>query len=462
MASSNFGMKGFTLETKKFYLLSIFFGAIMLMVPAMINNFPFLYVDSGTYLGNGFSNSVSWVRPLLYGLFIRHISLEESLWLVIFVQALIVSWTINRFILTFFPSAHAFFSILVLAILVFTSGIGLTTGMLMPDFLTPVLILLTGIIFFSERPSIKSFVLPCIVLWFAVACHHSHPYILFCIWFGVGIIHLLLKLRKRRLMAWQRLVLVAFIGILGYFTIPYLQYSRTGEFLSSKSTNVFLVGRMNQMGLLQPFLEDYCEQGRGPYLLCAYKGQLPIDFLWSEDSPVHKDGGWNVNNERYKKVVAGFFSDPLYAKKFIIKSFETVIQQFFSFDLVVITQQKRGEFLHDMFKLVWPEYIPAIENAMQYKEQWSNKIVNPTQKIFVFSCFLILLYLFLYQDKYSLNSRYRNLFLLVFLGLLANAFICGCISMVDPRFQSRVIWLLPFYTMLLLYHLKVEQQKMEQ
>ncbi len=459
MGSKKTGAQDLTVQNRKLYLLSIFVGAIALMIPAFINNFPFLFVDSGTYLGNGFSNEVSWVRPLLYGLFIRHTSLAESLWLVIFVQALIVSWTINRVAKTFFPEAHAFFPVLAIAFLTFTSGIGLTTGMLMPDFLTAVMILMVAIFFFADRATFRNLVIPALVLWLALGSHHSHPYILFCILFGLGSIDLLLRIKKRQLIKWPRFFLVVGIGLIGYFTIPYLQYSRTGEFVASKSSNVFLVGRMNQMGLLQPFLEENCTQRQGPYFLCAYEGLLPIDFLWSPDSPVHKDGGWNVNNERYKKVVNGFFKDPLYAKKFIIKSLETVVQQFFTFDLVVITQQKRGEFLHDMFKIVLPEYIPAFENAMQYKEQWSNKIVNSIQRVVVFTCFLLLLYLFLYQDKYTIPSAYRNLFLVVFLGLLANAFICGCISMVDPRFQARVIWILPFFTILLLYHLWTEKQK---
>jgi hypothetical protein len=32
-------------------------------------------------------------------------------------------------------------------------------------------------------------------------------------------------------------------------------------------------------------------------------------------------------------------------------------------------------------------------------------------------------------------------------GLLANALICGGVSMIDPRFQSRVIWLVPMFAM---------------
>lgn len=211
------------------------------------------------------------------------------------------------------------------------------------------------------------------------------------------------------------------------------------------------------MGLLKPFLEEYCEESSYP--ICEYKASIPVNFLWAPESPVNKGGGWVENNELYKAVLNDFFTDPFYAKKFIIKSLETFAQQFFSFDLVIIIPQPRNDFLHNVFRDILPEYIPALEDALQYKNQWSNSAIDLAQRILVFSCFMILLYLFVYQKTYYINSLYRNLFLILFLGLLGNAFICGGISMIDPRFQSRVIWLLPFYTMLLLYHLKVENQK---
>ena len=87
-------------------ILSVWLGAIVLCVPALQNNYPFLYPDTGTYLVCAFNNEVSEMRPLTYGLFMRHASLMESLWLVIFIQALIVSWTTHRFISTFFKTIH--------------------------------------------------------------------------------------------------------------------------------------------------------------------------------------------------------------------------------------------------------------------------------------------------------------------------------------------------------------------
>jgi hypothetical protein len=74
---------------------SILFGALLLLFPAFNNGYPFLYADTSTYITGGFLGAVSDFRPITYGLFVRHISLMESLWLVAFVQALIVSALIH-------------------------------------------------------------------------------------------------------------------------------------------------------------------------------------------------------------------------------------------------------------------------------------------------------------------------------------------------------------------------------
>lgn len=176
-----------TLDKRFVYIGTILLCAIILTVPALINNFPFLYADTGTYIYVGFTNEISEIRPILYGIFLRHMSLRDSLWLVIMVQAVIVSWVICRFFRTFFTQAPAYLCVIVIALLTLCTGLGVTTGMLMPDFLTPVLVLALSMLLFSGDTSLRSQVLLAVVLWFAISCHHSHPYILFGVLIGIGI-----------------------------------------------------------------------------------------------------------------------------------------------------------------------------------------------------------------------------------------------------------------------------------
>ena len=81
--------------------LSVPLGGLFILSSAFANKYPFLYSDTCTYLDGGFDHQVNNMRPITYGLFMRHVSLLESLWLVVFVQALMVSWLIHLFFATF-------------------------------------------------------------------------------------------------------------------------------------------------------------------------------------------------------------------------------------------------------------------------------------------------------------------------------------------------------------------------
>lgn len=64
-----------------FVLFSL--SVILLIMPAIVNGYPLVYSDSGTYIGSGFEGIVPVDRPIAYGLFVRHISVAYSLWFVI-------------------------------------------------------------------------------------------------------------------------------------------------------------------------------------------------------------------------------------------------------------------------------------------------------------------------------------------------------------------------------------------
>ena len=52
----------------------------------------------------------------------------------------------------------------------------------------------------------------------------------------------------------------------------------------------------------------------------------------------------------------------------------------------------------------------------------------------------------------QLSARLVGLSIMIFFIVVANAFVTGTMSMVDERYGSRVIWLIPFLTGLLVMH----------
>jgi len=427
--------------------LPVLLGALLLLFPAFNNGYPFLYADTATYITGGFLGAVSDFRPITYGLFVRHISLMESLWLVAFVQALIVSNLIHLFFRAFSSGDPGLRPLATIALLTLTTHIGITTGMLMPDFLTPAAILSAGILLFAERLQRAEVVFCGFVLWLGLSAHFSNHYIFLVILLGVGGYWAWQRWRVRSAFRPRRFWWVAGLWMLAFFTIPTLHYIHGGGFVRDKASHVFMVGRLNQMGLLKPFLQEHCGKS-GNWGLCAYKDAIPDDFLWDSKSPVNLTGGWAANKDDYNRVLAAFFTKSYYLRKFCIKTVETALTQFFTFEGRIIFKEREGHPPFDAIRDAMPDQLPAIRNSKQYTEQWDNHFLDIFQRFAVLLSFLVFAAVLWRPERVRSTPALRGLAAFLVLALLANALVCGGVSMVDMRFQARVIWLVPLFAAL--------------
>ena len=76
---------------------ALILSSVFLLIPAFYNHYPLVNPDTGTYLASGFKPETPFDRPITYGLLIRLFSLNGlSLWLLVFIQASIVSWLLFR------------------------------------------------------------------------------------------------------------------------------------------------------------------------------------------------------------------------------------------------------------------------------------------------------------------------------------------------------------------------------
>lgn len=432
-------------------IISVWLGAIVLCTPAFVNTFPFLYTDTGTYLHCGFQGVTSDIRPMIYGLFIRHISLKESLWLVVFVQALIVSWTIHLFFSHFSQRLKVMQPLVTIVILTLMTGIGEVTGMLMPDFLTAVMILIGCIFLFGGKQALWKNVLMGLLFIFAVASHHSNAYILLLALLSFTFLKLVFYFRKKSFaFPIRRILLVAGFSLAGYFSIPLLHYAYSGTFYWSRVKNVFITNRVNQMGLLKPFLHEYCAGHQ--YRLCDSIDKIPYDLLWSPLSPIRKTGGMAANDEEYGHMLNDFFHDAYYAKKFAIRTVENGIVQFFTIEGLVMTTEREEGYHYQIFEDELPEFIPSIRRSVQFSGKWDSHPTQIAQRFLVYSSYLFLLFFFLFRKSNDqVTSTQLNLARFIFLALVANAYICAGISMVDVRFQYRVVWIIPMFALMIFY-----------
>lgn len=426
---------------------TILMGALLLLTPAFLNNYPFLYSDTCTYLDGGFEGLVNNMRPITYGLFMRHVSLMESFWLVVLVQALLVSWLIHLFFKVFSTRIRPFAPLVCIAFLSLCTQVGINVGMLMPDFFTAAVLLAAIIIYWAERLH-RAEVAGCVgVIWLGCASHHSHLFIFLIVVAGVSAWAGLARYRRWSTLLPRRLMWPAAALALAWLTMPTLHYAYGGKFERENASHVFMVSRMAQIGILQPFLQERCAQG-ATYNLCPYRDRIPDNFLWDPNGPVYQTGGWQANREEYRQVIRDVLTTPRYAWKFFFKTGESAIQQFFCYSGQIVFKEREGGAPVDALTRLWPEQLPAIRASLQYRDLWNYRTTDVIQHFVVIISAIWCLWILFWSERGS--PLQRRLAAMLLLGLFANALICAGVSMIDPRFQSRVIWLAPLFAVWLL------------
>jgi hypothetical protein len=80
------------MRKNKTEIFLVLFAAVLFCSIGFLNNFPLVYSDTADYLGGALGRYIPVDRPVFYGLFIGIVSLQASLWLVILVQGIFMSY----------------------------------------------------------------------------------------------------------------------------------------------------------------------------------------------------------------------------------------------------------------------------------------------------------------------------------------------------------------------------------
>jgi hypothetical protein len=177
--------------------------------------------------------------------------------------------------------------------------------------------------------------------------------------------------------------------------------------------------------------------------MCNYKDSIPQDFMWDyQKSPFYKCGGWTSRQvrEECSAITFDLLTTPSYGHVFLVKAAESGMKQFFSFNTGDATAQLEGTppygQIHWHYKASLQEYLGSRQNTGRLNLFFWNEVQRYTISLFLFLSLALLFYP-------SLSVDYKHILVFIFAGLLVNAFVCGTLSTVADRFQSRVVWLLP-------------------
>jgi len=429
------------LRRKLNQLFSIVISALILCLVACYNTYPLTFNnDTGMYINSGFSGRVANDRPILYGLFIFFFSLQQSLWLVIFVQSLMVSTILFYYFkyftcnINYIPYFIAFVGLISLCM-----AASFEVSWLMPDVFTSILILCLGLLIFKNDIIIRDLIVVSFLLILSIGVHNSH----FFIYIGLCIIvfagFLIKKTRKAHdnlNLNFKRLAFIISLGISSYFITGGIHYFYGGTFKSSRGGAIFLMSNLVEMGILDSYLNDNCAKHN--FTLCAYRDSIPNNFLWEENSPIYKTGGWARNEKEYSTIIYNILTTPKYLKTFIFKSMVYTVKQFFNYDVIDIN--KPSDVINEAIMGNFNQEYNNFLRARQNNDKISFGLINFTQNIIVGIC------LFLYITILVLNkttTEFKLLLIFILIALFLNAWVCSTFSGVFSRYQSRVTWLLP-------------------
>lgn len=424
-------------------------GALVMCWFGLYNRFPFVFPDTGAYIRTGFLGEVPIDRPLIYGLFLRHASLWQSLWLPIFVQAFLVSILIYLWVKYFSPGNNKKLTYwLAILLISFLTGVSKYVTFLMPDIFTAIMIMCSALLLFAPKMNSRDKIFSIVIFILSLTVHNSH----LMITLGSIIVLAILEIfRKTRLVnSWKKLGLVTGCVITGGLLIGTTHYAFGGSFIVSQNGHIFMLTRLIDLQLAQSHLDKNC--GKKAYILCPYKDQLDENFLWGAESPLYKLGGWSENEEEYKSLIGDILSDPKYLELAAIRSIEGGFVQFFHFDIENTEGMGPNTPPYDEIKRFYPYHIFEYEHSMQSRN-WlgeQTRMLN-TFQLFAVGISLCGLLALLFNSK-SQSSRVWEKPLVIFLliALYSNALVCGSLSAIMPRYQGRVVWLIPVLFFLLL------------
>lgn len=436
-----------SLAQKTFPVLLVLAAACSLCWVALYNGFPLVYPDTGTYMYSGFSGFVPQDRPIFYGFMLRHVSLAHLPFLVVLFQGLLVSWLLFQCFQIAFTNGrrkHAYF-IITIAVLALFTGLSHNVSLLIPDVFTSIAVLAMMVYLFGNHLNNYGRGFTLLIFTFSLCTHFSNLLVV-----GIIVVFMLLRalVKGPKQIGIAQLkrsaVLTALFSGL-FLLIPFINYSVDGHWEISGGGHVFLMGHLSETGIMKEYLDRKCQDQ--PIELCAVKDETPDHFVWSGNAPHRKVEHWREVKDSYNAVIKGVLREPDLLVKLVCIGLEYGGRQFTAFEVDEFKPQKEGSPPHQQIVWHYPEsegaYLSSKQNQGRLNFSWTNLLQQISSYLAVGLLLVSLLI------KRVGGSRFvRSLMLVVLVLLIINPLICANLSVVDPRYQSRIVWMPVFAAML--------------
>lgn len=429
--------------------LCVLGGALALMWPAIYNRFPFLYPDSMTYLDDGHILAAALflhryasyygMRSLIYGLGILPLHWNGNPWPVVGMHALVTAYMLWLVVRSFALIKTGWKYLAIVTLLSFFTSASWYVSVIMPDILGGCLYLAIYLLVFARETlsRVERFVVY-VIAWFAVCAHATHLLL------AGGLVLVLAAfflLRRQRLgtvaRSLREVVVVLALAFVAQLSLNVYLYGRP---TLDADRPAYLMARIIADGPGRTYLDQHCQEQ--DWAICQRLNQVtgdPDQFLWGDD------GVWQnadqETQERLRREEMPFVLATIraYPRQQLARSAHNFWAQLKLFG--VEDFDPSGYIL-----VVFDSTLPGQRSAYLHGRQVNNAMpldfFNTMQFWVVIASLLAIAGLAPFVLRRN-SSRLIGLTVILVFIVLANALIAGTMSMVDDRFQARIVWLLP-------------------
>lgn len=407
----------------------------LLVLPAAVNGFPFLFYDSGGYLEPAFSHIVVPGRSTVYGLLLRAGSLP-SFWPVAILQSALCVWAMGLVLRVHGLGGRPGVLISLAALLSATTALPFVCAELMPDIFAGLAGLALYLLLWRRR-DIRTGEAWGLVAVVAIggASHNSVLAItMLCLAAAAAVALAVPALRP------QLRVRLALAGVaVALLLNPIANLAFAGRFTQTPGGTAFIFGRLLEDGIVFRYLAEHCPQAG--LKLCELREQLPAtadDFLWDDDDAFKQLGGFEGGAAEMRKVVVG--SLLAYPIDNVVLSLKAMLRQL----VLVQSGDLMSEELTDSYDVI-RDRVPAAYARMLAAIQQQNPPIDFDRINLVHVPVALGASLLLAMAAgVAIWRRQRSMALLagsMTTVLIANAAVCGILSNPHDRYQARIAWI---------------------
>lgn len=433
------------LSTTQFWA-GLLLGALFLCAPAYYNLLPLWFRDTPAYMEAGFDNVISEKVVWTYGAFLRHVSLKESVWLVIFVQGMLLSSVLYYCFKYIFKTQRAWHYVLYLILISMTTAASFHSSHLMPDVFTPIMLLSAGLLLWTPEMTRKDHIILSLFLLLAISMHNSHWGIMLAVLLIMAVAGLSKTIRTSYQavgLSWKKVGLVLAITASSYLLVSGIHYSMGGNFKATRGASFYLFARLWEYDIAQDYLKNNCEQIKHP--ICGSLDSLTRgqDYLWGKQpTSLKQQGGWSRENEAFfAQLNKEILTTPHLLKRYLIKNLEQAFAQLMYAQIDPDRMARREELLASFYRF-YPAYGVATKYSRQHLGLYRPVTIAAKSQLQlgVLLVSIVLLLWFLLQQKMPPLPTVFTLF--IGASLLANAWVVVSAWGFEDRLQSRVAWLI--------------------